>query len=321
MSSRSFTSEAILPKSTSGLEPFSILYPVLDLANHDTRAKVSWSYPENRAFTLHIREPVSAGSEIFNNYGPKQNGELLLGYGFAIQDNPVEQVSLRLVTPAAITWDVRAENVPFWLDPTSVANTEGGLRTPTNLLGRYDTTRVPFFRGFPPNAVFAAYIQALCLRRMHLRDAPSVSGRLVLSTLLFLYNAMQDKCSRLPLLTVDTTQLTKEDLYCYYYRSGQAGICHYLRRELKAVLSKLRIPQQPPVRKDPECTLVFSSETATPCIVTLTDALLLMSVLDPEAHQNFLSGLERIEQERRLRDQYGQQTWVSLLAFWKMELG
>jgi hypothetical protein len=40
----------------------------------------------------------SAGSQLYNNYGPKSNEELLLGYGFAIEDNPDDVVALKLGT-------------------------------------------------------------------------------------------------------------------------------------------------------------------------------------------------------------------------------
>lgn len=35
------------------------------------------------------------GNEVFNNYGAKPNDELMLGYGFVMQDNPSDIVSLR----------------------------------------------------------------------------------------------------------------------------------------------------------------------------------------------------------------------------------
>lgn len=42
--------------------------------------------------------PIKAGEEVFNNYGAKPNDELLLGYGFVLQDNPEDALSLVMGT-------------------------------------------------------------------------------------------------------------------------------------------------------------------------------------------------------------------------------
>jgi hypothetical protein len=39
---------------------------------------------------------VRAGEQVFNNYGPKSNEELLLGYGFTLSPNPDDVVALKL---------------------------------------------------------------------------------------------------------------------------------------------------------------------------------------------------------------------------------
>ena len=56
------------------------------------------------------------GAEVFNNYGAKPNDELLLGYGFVLEDNPEDFVSLKMGTsgedarPADI---LRAVEIPL----------------------------------------------------------------------------------------------------------------------------------------------------------------------------------------------------------------
>lgn len=37
--------------------------------------------------------------QLFNNYGPKRNDELLLGYGFCIPNNPHEKILMTLKPP------------------------------------------------------------------------------------------------------------------------------------------------------------------------------------------------------------------------------
>jgi hypothetical protein len=81
---------------------FPVLFPGLDAANHDHDARVEWTYDPGQ-FSLTLAESgvgVEAGNEVFNNYGPKGNGELLLGYGFCIPNNPHDTVAMMLKPPS-----------------------------------------------------------------------------------------------------------------------------------------------------------------------------------------------------------------------------
>ena len=77
---------------------FGVLWPGLDAANHNPESKVDWTFSNDRySISLaKIATHIELGSEVFNNYGQKGNGELLLGYGFCIADNPHDTVG---VTP------------------------------------------------------------------------------------------------------------------------------------------------------------------------------------------------------------------------------
>ncbi|KAK5746070.1 hypothetical protein LTS12_022884 [Elasticomyces elasticus] len=77
---------------------FSVLFPVQDAGNHSNNAHVDWAYDPGR-FSVSVTDPVEAGTEVFNNYGPKGNDELLMGYGFCIPDNPYDTVMLTLKPP------------------------------------------------------------------------------------------------------------------------------------------------------------------------------------------------------------------------------
>ncbi|KAK3640108.1 hypothetical protein LTR56_012084 [Elasticomyces elasticus] len=77
---------------------FSVLFPVQDAGNHSNNAHVDWAYDPGR-FSVSVTDPVEAGAEVFNNYGPKGNDELLMGYGFCIPDNPYDTVMLTLKPP------------------------------------------------------------------------------------------------------------------------------------------------------------------------------------------------------------------------------
>jgi hypothetical protein len=68
---------------------------------------VSWavtsdaSSPEDLSISLIVHDEVQPGREIFNNYGPKPNAEFVLGYGFALPDNPDDTVVLRVGSSAS----------------------------------------------------------------------------------------------------------------------------------------------------------------------------------------------------------------------------
>jgi hypothetical protein len=77
---------------------FSVLFPAMDAANHHHTSKVDWTFDPGR-FSLACTQPIEAGQEVNNNYGPKANDELLIGYGFCMADNPNDTVLLTLKPP------------------------------------------------------------------------------------------------------------------------------------------------------------------------------------------------------------------------------
>jgi len=77
---------------------FPVLFPGMDASNHSHSAKVDWTFDPGR-FSLACTEGVAAGQQIYNNYGPKGNDELLLGYGFCIPNNLFDTVMLTLKPP------------------------------------------------------------------------------------------------------------------------------------------------------------------------------------------------------------------------------
>ena len=75
--------------------PWSALVPLADCLNHsNVQTKYDYNIGENRLFRLYPSgsNHYSAGQEIFNSYGRRENANLLLDYGFAILDNEWETV-------------------------------------------------------------------------------------------------------------------------------------------------------------------------------------------------------------------------------------
>ncbi|KAF2431708.1 SET domain-containing protein [Tothia fuscella] len=109
--SRSFTSSILISPEYERSESFSLLYPVLDSFNHKFGAKVTWNMDHGN-FALRLTEPVKVGVEVFNNYAPKGNQELLVGYGFCTPNNPCDEVAIRLGRPPQAVHTALQEKFP-----------------------------------------------------------------------------------------------------------------------------------------------------------------------------------------------------------------
>ncbi|KAG7905271.1 hypothetical protein KL906_005308 [Ogataea polymorpha] len=92
VTSRSFPYKLIDPEASNDSV---MLLPIIDLFNHKPRSKVTW-VPSSAGFELRLQGGADISGELFNNYGPKGNEELLMGYGFAIVDNENEQLQLTI---------------------------------------------------------------------------------------------------------------------------------------------------------------------------------------------------------------------------------
>ncbi|KAF8622195.1 hypothetical protein AX15_007304 [Amanita polypyramis BW_CC] len=121
LSSRAFPSSLLARNPSaaqfSSAEP--ILIPGLDILNHARGTAVTWNitYPllDNLDTTRSQCEPSislilhSAAiphRELFNNYGPKPNSELIMGYGFSIPDNPDDTILLKIGGLNGQRWSV-----------------------------------------------------------------------------------------------------------------------------------------------------------------------------------------------------------------------
>lgn len=96
-SSRSFRASLVmteaqqqaLPEHVS-VDDFSVLLPLFDIGNHDMTVDVKWELDtanaanSGAACQLKVGREHKPGQQIFNNYSPKTNAELLLGYGFML---------------------------------------------------------------------------------------------------------------------------------------------------------------------------------------------------------------------------------------------
>ncbi|EPS95499.1 hypothetical protein FOMPIDRAFT_1062699 [Fomitopsis schrenkii] len=109
LSSRAFPSALLSPEpsliATASSHP--VLLPGVDALNHARAHPVSWVVSDiptpsgstsdhTQAISLVLRKNTPSGQELFNNYGPKPNAELILGYGFSLPNNPDDTIVLKI---------------------------------------------------------------------------------------------------------------------------------------------------------------------------------------------------------------------------------
>jgi hypothetical protein len=78
-----------MPTVMSSECSLSCLVPFCDFFNHDLRTKVYFAAEnDNSHFCIQVHyNPKLTGTQVFSNYGPKSNEELLLYYGFLVDNN------------------------------------------------------------------------------------------------------------------------------------------------------------------------------------------------------------------------------------------
>ncbi|KLO11650.1 SET domain-containing protein [Schizopora paradoxa] len=103
LSSRAFPSTLLSsePSLISTPASYPVLIPGVDLFNHSRAHPVTWEVSQSRSspgFSISLKEnsAASAGTELFNNYGPKPNSSLILGYGFSLENNPDDTIMLKI---------------------------------------------------------------------------------------------------------------------------------------------------------------------------------------------------------------------------------
>ncbi|KAG8897407.1 hypothetical protein FRB99_008167 [Tulasnella sp. 403] len=127
LSSRAFPSTLLDRSPTVVSSPDSpahpVLLPIVDSLNHARGQPVTWLVEDSPAdstetstrddslrISVVCGTDVPAGCEVFNNYGAKPNSELILGYGFALENNPDDTIVLQL-SGSPKKWEVgRKEN-------------------------------------------------------------------------------------------------------------------------------------------------------------------------------------------------------------------
>ncbi|KAF1991816.1 SET domain-containing protein [Aulographum hederae CBS 113979] len=241
--SRSFTSAAAFPSSTDAT--FSILYPVIDLFNHRTGAKVVWDF-SNGNFSLGLTEAYATGDQIFNNYAPKGNEELLTGYGFTLDSNPCDEVAVRLGRPPGPLHGILKELHPKHFKSETWDPLEGTfyLRGSNHYAGGYSSQQLPCLRGIPPE-MFSMIEQMIIF--MSGDDAPE-GGELIYAAVEEFLPPLRMKLEAITRWDEQLPQepRNKKQRYAKMYRDGQVAILTEVIRELEAFLATVESQLEDP---------------------------------------------------------------------------
>jgi hypothetical protein len=222
--------------------------------NHSVSAKVEWDFQPHHSFALKClkSESFQPGQELFNNYAPKQNDELLLGYGFCLEDNPIEQFALKLAFQPQLQQYAEqlgllsVESVPFGMSSdflkTDPNREQHFLRARGHPFGRYHN-HIPYFRGIPPYIVHFFFTQSVITLDLDIStiNVARPGPRTTLQVLVLLHQALTQRCSTLPIQIPQEPKNDKQR-YAKHYRDGQAKVVHAVRREFQAAVTKLRTP-------------------------------------------------------------------------------
>jgi hypothetical protein len=102
---------------------FSVLFPAIDIGNHNPNARVNWTYDPDR-FSLSVSEKIEVCSQVYNNYGPKSSEELLMGYGFCAPNNPYDGLLLAMRPPPPPLQQMLSITHPEYFKETDEWNSE-----------------------------------------------------------------------------------------------------------------------------------------------------------------------------------------------------
>lgn len=113
LKSRSFPAYLLQDSERNRKQDEAMLLPVIDLLNHSPKAKVDWSVvnlEDKQFFEIKLESGIK-GSQVFNNYGMKGNEELLLAYGFCLEDNYADSAALKIKIPMSILEEIVRQGI------------------------------------------------------------------------------------------------------------------------------------------------------------------------------------------------------------------
>merc|ERR1712110_1047041 len=72
----------------------TVLVPLADMGNHKTGAGTGGLTWDKQYFVINATQDYAKGEQVFDNYGPKSNYDLLSSYGFVMEENAYDNMVL-----------------------------------------------------------------------------------------------------------------------------------------------------------------------------------------------------------------------------------
>ena len=304
---------------------FSVLFPAMDAANHHHTSKVDWTFDPGR-FSLACTQSIEAGQEVNNNYGPKANDELLIGYGFCMADNPNDTVLLTLKPPPEELQVSLRKSYAGFFTPEGQWNSDKAtfkLRRNTNTTSQSATSAfddlpepllelltqiIRFDRGLPfePLPSISHYLKDPA---SHGRRYLPFVARMIVTSLAPKYQKLQTGSANLP----EEPQNAKQ-AQAKIYRDGQSEILLATINGLRTFLRVFR-PASP---EFPLQDLERMNPTGSR-LATLEEAVDLFARSNSSVVQGFMAGVQAnantsdLEQLRLAG--WEEDAWVLLLCY------
>lgn len=269
---------------------FPVLFPVADIPNHGYDVKVEWAFDSGR-FSIDVKDGMATGSEVFNNYGPKSNDELLLGYGFCIQENPFDKVLLRLRPPPENLQQNLRDVQKGYFTPEGEWNSEKATFALQRLHSHPGAEHEVLTR--LPDPLLELMIYMLRQERglpftfvsnpLDFLMAPNGAGPQYRPHIArMIVESMLPKLARLQSTTPAQESQNLKQHYAKIYRWGQISILQSVTGALRDYLRSLVKWDRPPV----------TGPVATPMIVTMEGLSALLATKNQQHSIDFIAGIE-----------------------------
>ncbi|TID14751.1 SET domain-containing protein [Venturia nashicola] len=237
--SRSFTSSIMMPNE---LDSFALLYPLVDSFNHQFGSKVIWDM-SNGNFALNITQPAKKGDEIFNNYAPKGNEELLTGYGFCMENNPCDVVAIRIGKPPESVHEALRAQFPTRFSSLDWSPDEATffLRGSNHYTGGYDECVMPCLRGLPPEMYAAIRAILTFSYKAYIEGGEMTEADLDEASLQAIHDRLSEKRNAIIMWNSQLPHQpqNQKQAQAKIYREGQLSILEEILKELDTKLEEL----------------------------------------------------------------------------------
>ncbi|THY13284.1 SET domain-containing protein [Aureobasidium pullulans] len=296
---------------------FSVLFPAIDIGNHNPNARVDWTYDLDR-FRMAVSEKIESGSQVYNNYGPKSSEELIMGYGFCTPGNPHDGLLLSVKSLPQPLHPLLEVTNPEYFKTTGEWNSEAATFRLLHSKLQETANATPFEQvwGCIPASLAELFCYVVQLERgvdvapiedaedyLYRGDGERYLPRIALYIMMSLIpkiNKLEETNANLPSEPSNPRQASVK-----IYRDIQCDTINTMQERMAEYLKDLQ----------PETV----ASDAGSAIWTLEDALDLLELEMPTAHKSFMAGVKYVTGTTKLRKLRGSQheeyLWTILLCY------